>query len=42
MTISLDGFVNDWNGSADSLYPDMAELRDTELLGELIKNTGAW
>jgi dihydrofolate reductase len=41
MTMSLDGFVNDQNGSVDSLYPDLAELRNTELLREPINNTGA-
>jgi dihydrofolate reductase len=41
MTISLDGFVNDRNGSNDSLYPDLDELRNTELLQEPIRNTGA-
>lgn len=39
MTISLDGFVNDAKGGVDKLYPDLAELPDTELLGESIKNT---
>jgi hypothetical protein len=41
MTISLDGFVNDRNGSVGSLYPDFAELQKSEVLQESIKNTGA-
>jgi dihydrofolate reductase len=41
MTMSLDGFVNDQDGSVASLYGDLAELRNTELLQEPIKNTGA-
>ena len=41
MTMSLDGFVNDQDGSVASLYADLAELRDTELLQEPIRNTGA-
>jgi dihydrofolate reductase len=41
LTISLDGFINDENGSVESLYPDLAELRYTDPLKESIKNTGA-
>ena len=41
MTMSLDGFINDRNGSVESLYPDLAALRDTEPLRESIQNTGA-
>ena len=41
MTISVDGFVNDRNGSVSSLYPDLNELRETEFLKEEIKRTGA-
>jgi hypothetical protein len=41
MTMSLDGFVNDRNGSVDSLYPDLGELRKTEMLQEIIKTTGS-
>jgi dihydrofolate reductase len=40
-TMSLDGFINDQNGSVESLYPDLAELRNTEPLKESIKTTGA-
>jgi dihydrofolate reductase len=41
MTMSLDGFVNDQSGSVGSLYSDFAELHNSELLQEQIKNTGA-
>ena len=41
MTMSLDGFINDRNGSVDVLYADLAALRDTEPLQESMKNTGA-
>src|SRR5512134_3586317 len=41
MTISLDGFVNDRNGSVSRLYPDLAALGETESLQEAIKTTGA-
>lgn len=40
-TISLDGFVNDRNGSVEVLYPDLATLPDTEPLYESIRDTGA-
>src|SRR5581483_8665795 len=41
MTTSLDGFINDRSGSVGALYPDLAELRNTEPLQEAIQNTGA-
>jgi dihydrofolate reductase len=41
MTMSLDGFINEPNGSVASLYPDFAELRHTAALQEAIQNTGA-
>lgn len=41
MTISLDEFVNDRNGSVGSLYPDLAALSETEEAQESIKTTGA-
>src|SRR5688572_29475781 len=41
MTMSLDGFVNDRNGSVEALYPDLETLRNEELLREAIRNTGA-
>jgi dihydrofolate reductase len=41
MTISLDGFINDRTGSVERLYPDLAELRKSEMLEESMRNTGA-
>lgn len=41
LTMSLDGFINDQNGSVERLYPDLDELRNTDPLRESIKNTGA-
>lgn len=41
MTISLDGFVADRNGSAGRLYPDLAALRNTEYMQAAIEETGA-
>jgi dihydrofolate reductase len=41
MTMSLDGFINDANGSVAALYPDLADLRDIDPLKESIQNTGA-
>jgi len=41
MTISLDGFVHDRHGSVAQLYPDLASLRETEFMQELIRTTGA-
>jgi hypothetical protein len=32
MAMSLDGFVNDRNGSVDRLYPDLEAFRETEML----------
>ncbi|MBI3167390.1 MAG: dihydrofolate reductase family protein [Chloroflexi bacterium] len=40
-TISLDGFINDRNGSVDALYPDLADWRESEMGKESIHNTGA-
>lgn len=40
-TMSLDGFMNDRNGSVQSLYPDLAALGETEMLQDSIKTTGA-
>jgi hypothetical protein len=34
ITMSLDGFINDRNSSVDSPYPDLDELRKTEILKE--------
>jgi dihydrofolate reductase len=41
MTISLDGFVNDRNGSVQALYSDLIAWRETELGKESIQKTGA-
>ena len=41
MTMSLDGFINDRNGSVEVLYPDLADWRETEPGRESIRNTGA-
>ena len=41
MTMSLDGFINDKGGDVSCLYPDMAELRHTEMMEESIRTTGA-
>jgi dihydrofolate reductase len=41
MTISLDGFVADRNGSAGPLYPDLAALRNTAYMQAAIEETGS-
>jgi dihydrofolate reductase len=41
MTLSLDGFVADRNGSADVLYPDLEALRGTPYMESMIAETGA-
>jgi dihydrofolate reductase len=41
MTVSLDGFVADRNGSASRLYHDLAELRGTAYMKAAIDETGA-
>ena len=41
VTMSLDGFINDRNGSVEALYPDLAAWRETEPGKESIQNTGA-
>ena len=41
MTMSLDGFINDGNGSVALLYPDLKELDQTDLMQESIRTTGA-
>jgi dihydrofolate reductase len=40
-TMSLDGFIADRNGDLGPLYPDLEELRNTEMLQESMRNTGA-
>jgi len=41
MAMSLDGFINDRNGSVGRLYPDFDALRESDILQEAIKTTGA-
>jgi dihydrofolate reductase len=41
MTTSLDGFINDGNGSAERLSPDFSELLDSHAFKEQVQNTGA-
>src|SRR5262245_41133610 len=41
MAMSLDGFVNDEHGSVELLYPDFAALDSSDLMKELVDNTGA-
>lgn len=40
-TISLDGFINDRNGSVESLYTDLPDWLASELGRESLQNTGA-
>lgn len=40
-TVSLDGFMSDRNGDLSLLYPDLEALRETEMLREEIRVTGA-
>ena len=41
ITISLDGYINDRNGSVEVLYPDLVSWRETGPGKESIQNTGA-
>jgi len=41
VTISLDGFAEDINGSVGALYPDLNMLKETEFMAESIQTTGA-
>lgn len=40
-SISLDGFINDKDGSVSALYPDWDTFRESAPLTEAIQNTGA-
>jgi dihydrofolate reductase len=40
-TMSLDGFMNDRQGSLGPLYPSLEDLRKTEMLQESMRSTGA-
>jgi dihydrofolate reductase len=41
MTMSLDGLIADRQGSASALYPDLADLQDTDYMNAAIDETGA-
>lgn len=41
MAVSLDGFVNDSEGSVDKLYSDFEELHNVPSFQQMIKDTGA-
>jgi dihydrofolate reductase len=41
VTISLDGFAEDINGSVGALYPDLDTLRNTDVLQESMHSTGS-
>lgn len=41
MGMSLDGFVNDAEGSVDQLYTDFTELHDVPSFKKMIEDTGA-
>ncbi len=41
MTVSIDGFVADPQGSASRLYPDLADLEGTDYMNAAIEQTGA-
>lgn len=41
MTTSLDGFINDANGSAQSLSPDFSDLLESPFFKEQVQDTGA-
>jgi hypothetical protein len=42
MTLSLDGFVNDRNGSVERLYPDLEALRKTEFCRKRSRTPVRW
>ena len=41
MTVSLDGFINNRNGSVERLYSDLSNWLETDMGKESIQNTGA-
>lgn len=41
MNMSLDGFVNDRNGSVSRLYPDMQAMVENDVVQEAMRTTGA-
>ena len=40
-TMSLDGYMSDRDGSLERLYPDLEQLRTTDMLQESMISTGA-
>jgi Dihydrofolate reductase len=40
-TMSLDGFMSDRDGSLERLYPDLEQLRTTDMLQDSMRATGA-
>ena len=41
LTISMDGFAEDIDGSVNALYADLSSLKETEYMNESILTTGA-
>ena len=41
MVMSLDGYIEDKNGSVGALYPDMEAMRESLLVQEAMRDTGA-
>lgn len=41
ITLSLDGFINDVNGSVDKLYTDFNELKESSAFKKMTEETGA-
>lgn len=41
MTVSLDGFVADRDGSPERLYPDLADLHGSPYMNAMVDETGA-
>lgn len=41
MAVSLDGFINDTDGSVERLYPDFEAMRESESIQEAMRDTGA-
>jgi dihydrofolate reductase len=41
LTLSLDGFAEDLEGSVGKLYPDLDKLRDSSVLKESMRTTGS-
>jgi hypothetical protein len=42
MAMSLDGFIEDRNGSVARLYPDFDAMRQTDLLRRRLGEPGRW